>query len=175
MSATSGPRCPASSPHANPLSLLENRLRAELASLGSMEYKLTWKQRTTPSGRQISALRASAPRTFGSGSGGWPTTTVQDATGSRRHGYMNDGRLRAATKPRRKTLTGHAGTTLTDAANLAGSGPATISFPAATGSRAVLNPAHSRWLMGYPTEWDSCVATVTPLSRKSRQPSSDPT
>ena len=51
---------------------------------------------------------------------GWPTTTKQDAVGSRRHGYMDDGRERAATNQRRETLTGHPGTTLTDAALLAG-------------------------------------------------------
>ena len=51
---------------------------------------------------------------------GWPTTTKQDAVGSRRHGYMDDGRERAAANQRRETLTGHPGTTLTDAALLAG-------------------------------------------------------
>jgi hypothetical protein len=40
--------------------------------------------------------------------------------------------------------------------------------PASTAKRGQLNPAHSRWLMGYPPAWDACAATATPSSRKSR-------
>ena len=42
---------------------LESRLRARTASRGSTLFNLTWKARSTPSGRQICALRASARRT----------------------------------------------------------------------------------------------------------------
>ena len=48
-----------------------------MGSAGSTEYALTWRVRVTPSGRQISALRASAHRTFGSGFGGWPTSMAE--------------------------------------------------------------------------------------------------
>jgi hypothetical protein len=49
------------------------------------------------------------------------------------------------------------------------SGLTAIGSPAATEKPAQLNPAHSRWLMGLPPEWDACAPTATPSSRKSRK------
>ncbi len=80
---------------------LVSRLQARTALLGSTLYKLTWKERVTPSGRRISALRASARRSSGRDCGGWPAPQVSDTTGGggadwrameeRRHGLnLND-------------------------------------------------------------------------------------
>jgi hypothetical protein len=60
--------------------------------------------------------------------------------------------------------------TLDVAAQLA-FGRTVIGSPAATVKPGQLNPAHSRWLMGLPPEWDVCAPTVMPSSRKSRKPS----
>ena len=54
---------------------------------------------------------------------------------------------------------------------LTDSGKQQIGSPAATEKPGQLNPAHSRWLMGYPPEWDACAPTAMPSSRKSRKPS----
>lgn len=75
-----GPLSSTSSHSVRLRSSLVNRLQAKTASVGSTLYKLTWKERVTPAGRSISALRASARPTSDSGSGGWPTPMQTDGT-----------------------------------------------------------------------------------------------
>lgn len=64
-SGTCGRRSSISSGSAILQHYLGNRLRAKTASLGSTLLSLTWKVRTTPVGRGISALRASVRHTSG--------------------------------------------------------------------------------------------------------------
>lgn len=66
-------------------SSLASRLRAETDLAGSTLYKLTWKDRATPAGRSIPALRASVRRTSDNGSigldKGWTTPQAHDTSG----------------------------------------------------------------------------------------------
>ena len=104
---------------------LVNRLRVRTASIGSTLYKLTWKERATPQGRRISALRASVLRTSGKDSGsslkGWVTLAHRDwkdTAGMATEAINPDGSKRNRTDqlPGQAVLTGW-GTPLSNHAN----------------------------------------------------------
>ena len=257
---------------------LETRLQERLNGRGSMIYQTAWKQHTTPLGRQIFRLRASALRTSvrepSSVPSGWPTHTTRDwkdganpdvnvplngllgrvvwlagwptpmagtpaQNGNNEAGNTDSSRKtvalagwptpqasdgsgggqekRALNPARSNDLMDFAmlagwptpnagpqndtdskweerrekirtekkngngfGMTLGMASSLTGPTRLTASGRLLTGSCAEmtsggqLNPAHPRWLMGYPPEWDDCAVTAMPSTRTRRQRSSKP-
>jgi len=71
--------------------------------------------------------------------------------------------------PEKRKAQGHT-VNLQDQVHLV-SGATSISSGAGTEKRGALNPAHSRWLMGFPPAWDACGVTAMPSCRKSRRSS----
>jgi len=93
---------------------LENKLRQKTDLVGSTLYKLTWKERTTPSGHSISALRASAHRTSGKDFGSWPTPTTRDHKGGYQGGRIRNGKISTDTLDVTAQLSGWATPTTAD-------------------------------------------------------------
>jgi hypothetical protein len=91
---------------------------------------------------------------------GWPTPTTRDwKDGSEQPNVPINSLLERevwAAGPARLTATGEL---------LTGS-------TAGMESGGQLNPAHSRWFMGLPSEWDDCGVTAMQSLRRQRKPSS---
>jgi len=178
-SGTFGPHGSISSASALLSQSLVSRLQTQM--LGSILYKLIWKPWTTPSGRSRFRLRASVHRTSGTDYSGWQTPTAcMSSSGRKISGYPNLlGEARLASWPTPSATDykgGYAGGRIrngklsTDRLDVTAQlllGQTPTGFPAVTENGGPLNPAHSRWLMGLPPEWDDCAPTGTPSSRKS--------
>lgn len=156
-SAISGRTSLTSSVPTGPLSSWESRLRERLAMVGSTEYRLIWKAKTTPQGRSMFQLAPSMPHTSGSDCTGRPTPATRDHKGGYQGGRIRNGKISNDTLDVTVQHTVH--------------GLNTSGSKVPTESRGALHPAFSCWLMGFPPEWESCAPLATPSSRRSRQKS----
>jgi len=110
-SGTCGQHGSTSSSSVNLQSSLASKLRQKTASVGSTLYNLIWKDRVTPQGRSICALRASVRRTSDRGFTSWVTPSARDwkdTSWMATTGVNPDGSLRNRTDqlPRQAALTG---------------------------------------------------------------------
>lgn len=173
---------------------LANRLQAKTRLLGSTLFRLTWKERVTPSGRWIPALRASGRRTSanactslatpaatrpndGESIESWmtrpdpfamPLSIVAQLAAWPTPNCMDS--LPSGNLEERKTKGGCSN--LKDVAPLilqTDSGLTLTGSPAVMEKPGQLNPAHSRWLMGLPIAWDDCGVMVTRSVRPKRK------
>lgn len=144
---------------------LASRLKERFGTGGSILFKETWKESVTASGLLVCLLHALERRTAATGYGSWPTPQVADDNNSRSANPQTYSQNRLMRKNACSNLAQTAQALVPSGQILTGSCAKMV-------SGGPLNPAHSRWLMGFPPEWDDCAPTATRLSLKRQRLSS---
>ena len=161
---------------------LESKLKERCGMGGLTLFAQTWRAKATPLGRQYWAHTASVPRISVRDCGSWPTPRREDSESTGGHRGRAD-TLHSATqlaawatpqsRDHKGSRTGealytHNSRPLNEQAAMLvpASGMPPIGSTAETAKLGQLNPAHSRWLMGLPAEWDACAPTATRSVRR---------
>ncbi|VAC75337.1 Uncharacterised protein [Enterobacter hormaechei] len=177
-------------------SSLESKLQQRLQSIGSMIYSMSWREKSTPAGRQYCQRLASALRTketdcflvphywntpaASDGTRGgtgitegmtgsslsqvvkmaaWPSPCAQNGT---INGYKDPDKVIARKEAGRQQNLQDVVILCNQPIRITATGQVLTGSDARMENSGRLKPEHSRWLMGFPPEWDVCAVMVTP-------------
>lgn len=123
-------------------------------------YSLKCQKKVTPAGLPYYQRQASALRTKETESSlvprYWPTPMANDHRGSGPTVIRQDGKDRTYDRLDYASEQG-----IKTATRITATDQVLTGLDAGMEDSGQLNPAHSRWLMGFPPEWDACAVTVT--------------